>query len=143
MPLIVGQNSWETVEEADFFLTYRLDTSQWFALPDTANPGIESKEVYLISAFYWLLSSDEVSLSKSLTDENVKHAQSEAALFLLHYHGEYEKRQALIASGVKEFKYSKWSETLTKVRLPESIKGLLISYSASFAIVTLEGDDYS
>ena len=143
MPLIVGQNTWETLGEANNYLEYRLGTSEWFDLPDTADPGAKSKEVYLVTAFYWLLSSAEVSLSKSLTDENVKNAQSEAALFLLNYREEYEKRQALIASGVEEFKYSKWSETLAKVSLPENIKGLLISYNCTSFITTLEGDDYS
>lgn len=142
MSIVVGQNTWETTAEANAYLEFRIGASAWFSLPDTAAPGTPSKESYLVTAFNWLLSSKEVKLSKKLIDDNVKNAQSEAALFLLQYRDEYEKRQALIAAGVKEFTYSKWREVLGELKLPENIRGMLSDYGAGCAIVNLEEDKY-
>ncbi|MEJ2248037.1 MAG: hypothetical protein P8Y70_00070 [Candidatus Lokiarchaeota archaeon] len=143
MSLIVGQNSWCTISEADEYLTTRMNASNWFSLNDEpANPGEDSKETFLISAFNWLLNSSGVSLSITLTDYNVKKAQIEAGLFLLHYGKELEDRRSAIFTGVKSFRFSNRSETLDiyNLRLPFHIINLLSDYNTVNTTVLLKGE---
>jgi len=145
MSLVVGTNSWSTVAEADTYLANRPTATDWFAL-DTApgNPGEASKESYLDYAFYLILGSDEFSISKDSTDDNVKEAQIEEVLFLLRNQLEFENRDAMIASGIEDFKVSKWSESLgDAVGFPSVVNGKLGNYSiVGGAVVLLEGEDY-
>lgn len=144
MSIIVGQNSWVTVLEADAYLETKTGSQGWFLLNTSpATPGEPSKESYLITAFYWLL-DDSFGLSASLTSDLIKRAQFEAAYFLLNYSSEYEDREAKIAMGVNDFKNSKWEETLGSVTKPRRILDILASagYSGSSRFAQLVGEDY-
>ena len=144
MALVVGENTWGTVTEADTYLTYKTGVSAWFDLSDTGDPGTESKESLLASAFYWLLYDSLYGLSASLTIDAVKIAQFEAAMFLLNNRIEYESRDTLIASGVKSFDRSKWSETLDAVKKPASVDNILRSagFGSANGTALLLGEDY-
>lgn len=142
MALVVGQNSWETVAEADAYLADRLRTSDWDALSDSGTDDV-TKEKLLVSTFWWLMGHPQLSLSATLTDANVKNAQSEGALFLLRHSEGLDERRAFHAFGVTSFSYSKRRESfdLSKLEVPQHILGLLKQYSvAGGAIITLRGE---
>ena len=144
MSIVVGQNSWVTLAEADTYFTDRIGTSSWFSLTDTpSTPGADSKEGYLITAFNILIGSPDVSLSPSLTDDNVKKAQMEFALFLVQHYTEFDERSAAQSTGVSEFQYSKRKEKFDNpgdgVKLPYTVIGLLSLYSTANVIVNLKG----
>ena len=141
MALLVGTNSWETVAEADTYLGDRVDSTGWFDLADIAEKaGGGSKESYLVTAFRWLRNTRQLTLSDSLTDQVVKDAQSEAALFLISYQDEYEDREAAIASGVKSFGVSKRRESLEELVLPQRILDTLQAFMGGLNFVELTGE---
>lgn len=116
MALVVGINSWVTLVEAEAYFLDRIDIEKWNALAD--NP---TKEKYLVSAYRWVYYDPDFIAPSSAIDEEVKIGQCEAALFLLNYSKEYDKRAALIQSGVKKFQYSRWTENLGEVKKPISV----------------------
>lgn len=139
MAVVVGTNSWVTIAEADDYLTDRIDAADWFLLGDTDNPGIVSKTSLLVSAFHWLNTS--ATISSSSTDDSVKNAQIEAALFLQKHYTELDERRAAASMGVKTFRFSKRSEDLdlNRIKLPEHIAGLLAGYTSLNTFATLKG----
>lgn len=146
MALTVGVNSWASVAEADAYLETKAGSEMWFYLDDApATPGADSKETFLVSAFFWLFDDKSFGLSAALTDDKIKRAQIEAALFLMTYRTEFENRQAMIASGVSSFRNSKWSENLGSVNKPQNILDILASAGFSFqnGVVQLLPEDYS
>lgn len=130
MPLIVGTNSWVTVAEADTYLTDRLGAGNWFTTPNNDQPGITSRKVLLVSAFRWLIASPLLTLTAGSTDDNVKNAQIEAALFLLEHYTELDERRTLQATGVKEIQISRRTEIFdyTQLAIPDHILGYLTEY---------------
>jgi hypothetical protein len=132
MALTVGTNSWVTILEADAYLTDRIGASSWFDLPDSpANPGEDSKETMLVSAFYWLTGSPELEIPPNSADGVVKNAQIESALFLLEHYGTINEHRGFAYAGVESFSFSKRSESinLNKIKIPEHIIGLLPEYA--------------
>lgn len=143
MSLVVGQNSWVTVAEADIYLGDKIKAIEWFNLSELpSNPGEVAKESLLITAFYWLSGSPELSISPTLTDSNVKNAQIEAAWFLYNYYDEYDARRAAIFSGLKSFQYSKRSEDLVvdQIGIPDYIIGMLRDYGIKNTTALLLGE---
>ncbi len=129
MALVVGQNSWASVSEADTYLTDRIYAETWFDLDSSGEPGVVTKESLLVSSFNWLLGNSSFSLSSALTDDNVKKAQIEGGLFLLNHYVELDERRAAKASGVTEFKISQKMEKLEgDITVPSIISDLLSSY---------------
>lgn len=130
--IIVGTNSWCTLSEAESYFATRIGSSAWSALSSDTE-----KEKYLISAYNWIRYDSAFSVTGDETLAPIKYGQCEGALFLASFYDEYMKREALIASGVTEFTYSKWSETLGETRKPESVTRFFQSlglYSGSFGI---------
>jgi hypothetical protein len=143
MSLIVGQNSWCTINEADIYLTDKQSSYEWFNLEDTDDPGKMCKTSLLVSAFRKLKNSAEFNLSSSLTDDNVKSAQIEMAWFLYKHGKEIEERQGAIASGLISFGMSKRRETLDKncKGIPGYIADFLLDYAVGFnTTVELNGE---
>jgi len=146
MSFAVGTNSWASVADADSYLEFIPGSTDWFAMDDSpATPGAESKESYLVMAFQWLISASQFTgLSSSLSSDNVKEAQIEAGLFLLHYREDYFKRSTLIASGVESFKMSRFSEKLGRVDIPDYIANKLSDYTVyAGRTVQLGSEDYT
>jgi len=141
MSLIVGQNSWVTISEADSYLTIRMSAEDWFDLSDSADPGEVSKTTLLVTAFRWLMNSPQLSLTSSLIDDSIKNAQIEAALFLLEHYNELNERRAAMFTGVEEFGLSKRKEKLNieNLQIPDFIIGSLGLYTAENTTVTLLG----
>lgn len=143
--LIIGQNSWVTVNEADEYLKVKFNTAAWFTLASSPNkPGTVAKESLLISAFYWLMSSPEIQLTATLTDINVKNAQIESAWYLYSNGDELFERQKMIEIGLKSFKFSKRQETFiskNEISLPRNILALLSIYqTGTNTIIQLKGE---
>ena len=113
MALVVGTNSWVTLVEADAYFADHPKSSPWDVLDDP------TKEQYLILSFNWIVNDPAFTAVPSTVDQNVKNGQCEGALFLINYYDDYTKRDALIATGVQSFTYSKWSETLGEVSKPQ------------------------
>lgn len=125
--IVVGTNSWTTLLEANNYLSHKPDCEEWFELSDTpTSSGKESKEGYLIDAFYRLLYSDQYSLVATLTSDIIKHAQIEFALFLFQNYEDYKERESKIAGGIKSFSYSKWKESLdSSIKFPNIVNSIL------------------
>lgn len=143
MALVVGTNSWATRVEADAYLTDRISTEDWFMLEDTPpNPGEESKESYLVSAFRWFQGSAELTIPASSTDDNVKNAQIEGALFLMEHYMELNERRAAMATGVAEFAYSKRRERLepSQIKIPDYIVGMILNFVSMNTTAVLLGE---
>lgn len=121
MALVVGTDSWVTLAEAETYFSGRVKTTAWDALTD------QVKEDYLRTAFRWILYDPQYSAPKSADDDAVKNGQCEAALFLINYYDEFTKREALIASGVTSFTYSKWSEDLSEAQKPTIVRDMFAS----------------
>jgi hypothetical protein len=119
MAVIKFTNSWVTVNEADDYLNNMFGADAWSSLT------LVVKEKCLITAFRWIYNYPDVEIAKTSTDEKVKNAQIELAWWIYNHYEEYKKRQSLIAGGVKSFSLSRWSETLDKQDLPQSIKNIL------------------
>jgi hypothetical protein len=144
MAILVGENSWATIAEANAYFTSRPGSSNWFALEDVAvTPGGDSKEGFLITAFYWL-TDDSFGLTGSSGSVLVRRAQFEAAIFLLNYSRDYYNRQALEAGGVTSFMASRWTENLSKVTKPSNVTNILYSgnFSSGNTFVQLTGETY-
>ena len=141
MSLIVGQNSWVTIIEADTYLTIRMSAEDWFVLSDVANPGETSKSSLLVTAFHWLMNSPQLDLLPNLTDDFIKNAQIESALFLLEHYNELNARRAAMYTGVEEFKLSEKSEKLNinNLQIPDYIIGMLGLYVTENTTVELLG----
>ena len=137
MGLVLHTNSWVTVAEADTYLADKYGASAWSPLPNT------TKEQLLITAFRWIFYYSGVSIPASSTDSAVKAAQIELAWWIYNYWSEYEKRQALIAGGVKEFTLSKWREKLSKQDIPQNILNMLplVNTGGYFQTMTRELDN--
>ena len=119
MGLVLNDNSWVTIPEADDYLKDKFGADAWSALSNTI------KEQCLITAFWWIYAYPGVNIPKTSTDEKVKNAQIELAWWIYNYYTEFEKRGALIASGVEDFTLSKWKEKLGEQDLPYFIKNML------------------
>lgn len=117
--MTVGVNSWVTIPEANLYLSEKFGAEEWSALSDN------TKTKCLVTAFWWIYTYPGVNIPKSSTNERVKVAQIELAWWIYQYYEEFDKREALISSGVTRFTLSKWSENLGKADLPEFIKDLL------------------
>lgn len=146
MALLVGTNSWVTVAEADSYLEDMADVEDWFELSDDpVQRGEKSKANLLVTAFRWLMYNiNLINLTASLTDQNVKNAQIEGALFLLRYQEDLERRGALSATGVTRIELSKWTETIQEMSLPSKILSLLNEYSSiGGRVIQLLGEDYT
>lgn len=142
MALVVGTNSWATVVEADNYLTDKVGATAWFELVETGEPGGESKESYLVTAFHWLSGSPNLEIGPTVVDDDVKNAQAEAAFYLLNYGDERFDREHMASSGVVEFEYSKRMEKLdiNKIQIPPYIMGMLRQYSSAHLFPVLEGE---
>jgi len=143
MSLIVGQNSWTTIAEADIYLGNKIKTTEWFGLDNApSEPGAESKETLLSTAYYWLKGAPELNISASASDDNVKNAQIEAAWFLYNYYDELKEREAAIYTGVEDFSLSKRSENLNKdlLQIPSFISGMLRDYGIRNTSADLLGE---
>ena len=125
MALVVGENSWVSLLEAEAYFADRIDTSNWDNLSDDA-----AKSKYLVTAFRWIRFDPEFIAPSSSTASEVKYGQCEAALFLTNYSEEYDKRAALIQSGVLKFQYSRWTENLGEVKKPVNV----INYFSSVGL---------
>lgn len=131
MAFVVGTDSWVTVVETDTYLTYRMGVEEWFALPVNADPGVISRESILGSAFHELLNCPAVTLTKSSTNDNVKNAQMEMALFLIEHFDELQDRRAAIATGLNIFWLGRRYEKLEKYTtgIPSYILDMLSDYT--------------
>lgn len=142
MALVVGQNSWVTVTEADEYLADRINATEWFGLNEVEEEGEVSKETLLITAFFWLSGSPQLSLLPTLTNDSVKRAQIEAAFFLMEHYSALNERRAAIFTGVEDFKLSNRREKLNIINLqvPDHILGMLDVYSVVNTTTTLKGE---
>ena len=137
---IPGTNSWVTITEANEYFEDKYNASAiWMALTNT------QKGQLLITAFRWLMQQADYSLSKTDTSENIKAAQCEAAWFIYNFNDEMEKRRALYAQGVRNFRISEFSESLEEQQLPVNIAGLLEDYLSGLggSLVTIDREEES
>lgn len=142
MAIIIGTNSWVTIAEADTYLTQKINVEDWFTLSDDGVSGGTTKENLLVTAYRWLLDAPGVSLSATTSDDNVKNAQIESAIWLQAYEQEIKDRSSAIYSGVSSFKLSKRSENLDikNVQIPAFILGMIRSYSEQNTTVDFLGE---
>lgn len=137
MGLVLHQNSWVTLIEANTYLSDKVDSSIW-----TTNPTLNSN--YLIEAFWLLYTSKMFTIPKNSTNQNVKNAQCEMAFWLKENYTDYKKRKALQNQGVKEFSIDGFKEIYDRQAIiPEIVAGMLDDYesgSDGFAKITRKID---
>jgi hypothetical protein len=95
----------------------------------------------LASAFYWLKGDPSLELSSTLTDDDVKNAQIEAALFLMGHSDELDETRAFLGMGGEEFVLSKREQVFdpSNFSIPRHILGLLSTYQISNTTIQLAG----
>jgi hypothetical protein len=123
--LIVGSNSWCTIAQADAYMDEIYDRSAWATLSN------EQKSRLLISAFRWINQQTDFSIPATSSAAKVLQAQYEAAWFIYKFFEAYEKRRALSAGGVSNYRILDFSETLNGVEFPIFIKEMLIDFAVS------------
>jgi len=147
MALIVGENTWATVAEADAYLADRVGTQNWFLLDESpAAPGEPSKESYLSMAFNYLINKGGYCLDKALTDDEVKYAQIEFAFYFVDNFTTFEDEANSQGKGTTSFQVSKWRESLgtnwvDDYALPFSVSTFLNKYICSNVTVHLTVED--
>ena len=139
MALVVGTDTWITVIEADNYLKYRMGTEEWFALQKESNPGVRSKETVLGTAYRELLNCPALSVTPDLSNNEVKNAQAEMALFLSTHFEELDDRRAGVATALNSFTLGKRREDLRTffIGVPEYIIGMLGDYSSTNVTVEI------
>lgn len=142
MSLVVGTNSWVTIDEADDHLKHKIATTAWFLLDPTGSDGAITKENLLITAFNELKGIPNVEISDSSTDENVKKAQIEYAWYYYNHYEEIDERRAAISNGVTSYKIDDRSENfnINNVGIPGFILGMLTQYVTSNQFADLKGE---
>ena len=131
--IVVGTNSWITLAEANAYIEEIPGSSDWTALTNTV------KSQYIITSYRKIYFAFNIG---AVTDK-LKYAQAKFAYWLSQYMTEWEKRQALYASGVRSFSLPGWSETLEAADIPEDIKNILsdsLKKGAYFGNVTRDLD---
>lgn len=118
--IVINTNSWVTIVEADTYLDEKVGASAWAALTD------EQKSEYLITAFRWINRLPDYDFS--VVTNNMKYAQIELAWYIYGNYTTHTKHEALYASGVRNFRVSKFTESLAKPELPPVVKDLLDDY---------------
>lgn len=114
----VGVNSWISVLDADNYFSDMYGYDFWSSQTDA------NKKKLLVTAFRWINASG-YSIAPTSTSSIVKQAQCELCYEIFNNFEDYKKRQTLYATGVRQFNFDGWSETLVKAELPENIKNLL------------------
>lgn len=148
MSLVVGENSWVTVVEADNYLQYKAGSEDWYELSeDSVDPGTDSKTLFLVTAFNILVNKGGYCLNSALTDDNVKKAQIEYAYSIFKGSFLSEGEINKLSSGLKSFTLSKWSETYNgdwtnDFPLPPFVSNFLSDYYNQNATVNLSRDEY-
>lgn len=135
--VVVGVNSWVTIAQADDYFAAKYGADAWATLT------VLQKTQLLLSAVRWILSQNTFDIAMTSTAALVKYAQCEAAWFIYRWFGEYEKRRALISSGVKSFTILDFSESLSDaVQFPAFLSDILADYStvASSQFVNIHRD---
>lgn len=131
--LTVGTNSWVSVAEADTYLDEKFSAGNWATL------AYEAKEQLLITSYRWI-NAQRVNIPASSTESNVKYAQIELAWYCYGHLTSHEKRRALYAQGVRDFKLSKFEEKLEKGGIPDFILDLikeeLTGYGGRFPVAS-------
>ncbi len=123
--VVVGTNSWASVAEADAYFGAKYGAAAWAAL------SLMEKTQLLISACRWLMQQTSLALSLSDASSTLKDAQCETAWFLLNWQTDYDKRRALISSGVRSYRVLDFSESLTEVTFPKYLSDMLVDYATS------------
>ena len=131
--LIIGQNSVVTTLEADEYLTDRSNSTGWFSLPEDSSlePGSFSKESLLVTSFRSLQDISNGKIAATSTDDNIKKAQIELALYYSKHLNYTDEREGPITAGMSEYEIrsrrEKYYEDVFST-VPSRIKNTLLSY---------------
>lgn len=123
--LLVGTNSWVTVEEADAYMESRFGS--WEFWTDETN-----KEAALITAYKKIVQSGYFENLPTTSNDNMKDAQCELALFLVMESGDLLRRAGLQSQGVVQAGISKESydpSARGKLAFPPEVLALLKEYT--------------
>lgn len=140
MSIVVGTNSWVTLEYANTYFSTRLNAYVYW---NTA----AAKEAALVTAFEFLMGCGLYSIAADSTDVAVKKAQCEMALFLLQHGADMDARKGIQAQGVSQAGIVGESYDLSRAGefpLPPIVKQLLkdsISEGVGFGSAEATRDD--
>jgi hypothetical protein len=130
--LVVGQNSWVTIAEADTYISNKINSGSWSTV---------DKAKYLITAFFAIFTSPDLSISKNETNEKVKLAQIELAFWYIDNYNSWMKRQSIQSMGVTSFSVDSIHESYNnKGSLPLYILDMLSDYKTGSTIATFDRD---
>jgi hypothetical protein len=131
MGLILHDNSWVTIAEADTYLSDKFGASAWLLSTD--------KAALLITSFREIYFNPDFSIPKTSTNEAVKSAQIELAFWLLNYDVDRDKREALQIMGVTSAKADDTQENYNcKFILPPFVTNLLSGFLTGSCIARIK-----
>ena len=130
MALIVGENSWVDITDADDYLSDKFNADIWITTLTSAQ-----KAQLLITSWRWIYYYPYYSIPQDISGftnpkkSTIQSAQIELAWWYYNYGLTHEQRMALQADGVTDFTLSKWREAQDKTKndLPQSIKEMLVN----------------
>jgi len=127
MSLILHTNSWVTIAEADNYLSDKFGASAWSLSTE--------KEALLVTAFYEIYTTPNITIPKNSTNERVKWAQIELAFWLLQHDQDRGIRESLQVMGVTSAKADDTQENYNcKFILPPTIANLLSDFMSGLQI---------
>lgn len=134
--VVVGVNSWVTIAQADDYFAAKYGASAWAALT------LSVKTQLLLTAVKWIKAQNTFDIAMTSTEELVKDAQCELAWFVYLWKEEYDKRAALSAMGVSNYRVLDFSESLKGVEFPAAVSTMLSDFSleASSQFVNISRD---
>jgi hypothetical protein len=116
--MTVGVNSWISLADANTYFSQIKDGAFWASLTNS------EKEILLMTSFYWINRSG-YSIAPTSTSILVKQAQCELTIEVHYRYTEYKKRAAQYASGLRNFNFNGWAESLALPALPLIIENML------------------
>lgn len=120
--LTVNTNTWVTLAQANSYFLSKWNASGWNKLPS------ESKKQLLITAYEWINAEPDYTIST--VTAKLRKAQMELAWWIYGNDDVYKKHELLWASGVREFRVSKFWESLeVEPTLPPNVKKLLDDFN--------------
>jgi hypothetical protein len=118
--LTVNTNTWATLAQANSYFEGKWNADGWVSLSS------DNRKKLLITAYEWINTNPNYTISGNT--EKLRKAQMELSWFIYNNSEIYEKHELLWASGVTEFRISKFWEKLTKPGLPPKVEDLLSDY---------------
>lgn len=138
--IVVGTNSWLTESDANDYMDDRVLSGEYWT------DGASDNRPALITAYNLLKNGGKYDIGAITTDQKVKDAQCEYALFLLQHEPDLDLRmgiqsQGVVVAGIVKERYDR--NGMTGIPIPPIVISLLEDYRTDkrFFIFDIERDE--